>query len=62
MKEKEGIVLIEKEKGIVMLGIERLQVESKKLATKAEAMSNKSVLDEIKKHYEMLEDLKTRFL
>lgn len=62
MKEKEGIVLTEKEKGIVMLGIERLQVESKKLATKAEAMSNKSVLDEIKKHYEMLEDLKTRFL
>lgn len=59
---KGDIVLTDKEKSTVILGIERLQVEAKKLNKKAEAMNDKGVMDKIREHYEMLEGLKTKFL
>ena len=59
---KGDISLTEKEKTTVIMGIDRLQLEAKKLAVKADAMGSKDVIEKVRAHFEMLEDLKTKFL
>ncbi|MFA9262892.1 MAG: hypothetical protein ACEQSB_06120 [Undibacterium sp.] len=56
------IELDNKDSTTLILGLERLQSEAKKMSGKADALNNKEIKNSLIDYYNYLEDLKTRLL